>query len=226
MSPAPRTPRQLSKILVPTDFSPSSDAAVDYATFLAERFGASVDVLYVWNARAESVRGARAIFSGDSASGRAMAACVRDGARVGIKLRGRFEFGELSPTIGSVAESGAFDLIVMGLHENGRLAHFFGGDVAREVARIASCPVITVRADVAGPVPREAPFAPWTELAGGALAGNDLSTKEALYGTAAQRDRPSRGDAVAPPPLAHGGHASDELVSSGLSAVAYDGRSP
>ncbi len=167
MSPAPKTPRQLSKILVPTDFSPSSDAAVDYATFLAERFGASVDVLYVWNARAESVRGARAIFSGDSVSGRAMAACVRDGARAGVKLRGRFEFGELSPTIGSVAESGAFDLIVMGLHENGRLAHFFGGDVAREVARIATCPVITVRGDLAGPMPREAPFAPWTELAVG-----------------------------------------------------------
>ena len=38
----------LRKILVPNDFSPASEAAREYATFLAEPFGAAVDLLYVW----------------------------------------------------------------------------------------------------------------------------------------------------------------------------------
>src|SRR4051794_18538530 len=38
----------IKKILVPTDFSEQSDAALDYAGVLAKAFGASIDVVHVF----------------------------------------------------------------------------------------------------------------------------------------------------------------------------------
>jgi nucleotide-binding universal stress UspA family protein len=39
----------ISRLLVPVDFSACSRAALEYALFLGERFGASIDVLHVWD---------------------------------------------------------------------------------------------------------------------------------------------------------------------------------
>ncbi len=38
----------VTRVLVPIDFSPSSRAALEYATFLAGKLGAELDVLHVW----------------------------------------------------------------------------------------------------------------------------------------------------------------------------------
>ena len=38
---------RITRILVPTDFSPTADEALDYAFGLAERFGASLELLHV-----------------------------------------------------------------------------------------------------------------------------------------------------------------------------------
>ena len=38
---------RITRILVPTDFSATADAALDYAFGLAERFGASLQLLHV-----------------------------------------------------------------------------------------------------------------------------------------------------------------------------------
>jgi nucleotide-binding universal stress UspA family protein len=40
--------REIHRILVPVDFSDCSRAAVECASLLAERFGASIHVLHVW----------------------------------------------------------------------------------------------------------------------------------------------------------------------------------
>jgi len=43
------------------------------------------------------------------------------------------------------AKENAIDLIVMGTHGRGALAHLLMGSVAERVVRLASCPVLTVR---------------------------------------------------------------------------------
>ena len=47
--------------------------------------------------------------------------------------------------IADYAEESDVDLIVMGTHGRGLLAHVFMGSVAERVVRIAPCPVLTVR---------------------------------------------------------------------------------
>lgn len=54
----------IDRILVPVDFSPSSDAALDHALAIADECGAEVEVLYVWSPRdPEGKRPISAIFA-------------------------------------------------------------------------------------------------------------------------------------------------------------------
>jgi nucleotide-binding universal stress UspA family protein len=48
-------------------------------------------------------------------------------------------------TIVEYAQNHEIDLIVMGTHGRGALAHLFMGSVAERVVRLARCPVLTVR---------------------------------------------------------------------------------
>jgi nucleotide-binding universal stress UspA family protein len=134
--------QRVMKILVPTDFSPCSDGALDYAVFLARRFQAMVDLLYVWDLK-DHVEG-RAVLFANTSHGPAMerARTHVDGA---VHVRGRVEFGDLCSTIVRVAYDGAFDLIVLGIHGRTRIAHMLHGHVASNIARQATCPVISVR---------------------------------------------------------------------------------
>lgn len=137
---------RIAKILVPTDFSSSSDAALDYASFLGEHFGADIDVLHVWNLSAKQAEHGRRIhFFNDSPAGRSMQRALAAFSNTRLRLRGRVEFGKLSTTIIDVAATDDFDLIVMGLHEDVVGRHLFTEHLARKVARHATCPVITVR---------------------------------------------------------------------------------
>jgi nucleotide-binding universal stress UspA family protein len=125
------------KILVPVDFTPCSDAALDYALAVADECGAEVEVLHVWRPREAEDGGASAIFA-DTPEGVAMeqrltAAASDHPARV----CGRLEFGEEpSSVIVDIAERERFDLVVMGLDGD-------GGHVNAHVARTAKCKVVT-----------------------------------------------------------------------------------
>jgi universal stress protein A len=126
----------MHKILVPVDFTPSSDAALDYALAVADECGAEVEVLYVWRPR-ERDGGASAIFA-DTPEGVAMeqrlsAAESEHPARV----CGRLEFGEEpSSVIVDILERERFDLVVMGREGE-------GGHVNAHVAKTARCKVVT-----------------------------------------------------------------------------------
>src|SRR5207244_1223753 len=97
------------RILVPIDFSPSSDAALDHALTLAAASGAELEVLHVWSPREND------IFA-DTPRGIAMEERLRAAeAMDATRVCGRLEFGdEPSLVILRVLQGERFDLVVMG----------------------------------------------------------------------------------------------------------------
>ena len=141
------------RILVPTDFSAPSDAALEYARTVATRFGASLHLLHV----AEDPY--RALYSAE------VYVPEVEGLRDEIL---RYALGRLNHRLtpqdvsevhattdavigtpaSSIVEYAAghdIDLIVMGTHGRGGMSHLVMGSIAERVVRTAPCPVLTVR---------------------------------------------------------------------------------
>ena len=59
-------------------------------------------------------------------------------------------FGQPARAIVDYATQHGIDLIVMGTHGRGGMAHLFVGSVAERVVRTALCPVLTVREPLVG----------------------------------------------------------------------------
>jgi len=147
-----------NRILVPVDFSAHSDLALRYATTLADRFGATVEVLHVvedpfvsgaWSSGAnvpnvpellaDLVRAARAKLDDMKT------AAASKGLRFSTTVLTTVVTGEPADSISDYARTEKFDLIVMGTHGRRGLSHALIGSVAERVVRRAPCPVLTVR---------------------------------------------------------------------------------
>jgi universal stress protein A len=142
---------RIKRLLVPTDLSPVSLLAVDYAARLARSLKAEMRLLLV-----DETTVAMAAPAFDSGAGavaleearRAMhdelekkAAALR---KSGLEARAVFVAGPAAQGIAETAAKLRCDWIVMGTHGRTGLAHAFLGSVAERVVRHASCPVLTV----------------------------------------------------------------------------------
>ncbi len=142
-----------TRILVPTDFSPPAQAALAYARQIAERFGASLHLLHVVDDRlglgltTEVYADAfPALIEGLQKEGRdqleqAMPPADRPRSGCELVLLTGSPFSEIV----QYAQDATIDLIVMGTHGRGGMAHMLLGSVAEKVVRRAPCPVLTVR---------------------------------------------------------------------------------
>jgi universal stress protein A len=143
---------ELKRILVPTDFSKHSHNAMKYAAALAEKFQSEIYLLHVVQDLS--------LFLPDAISGtppylpptEQMLAAVRESldrlAREQLdKLTVQRLVREGAPfyEIIACARENDVDLIIMGTHGRGLLAHVLMGSVAEKVVRKAPCPVLTVR---------------------------------------------------------------------------------
>lgn len=143
-----------TRILVPTDFSSHSAAALDYARGLARRFGAKVHLLHV--VEDQLVTGPFGAEFGvphppgtltvllDEARA-ALEESLTDEDRLELHVTGEAVVGTVAKTIVRYAAENGFDLIVMGTHGRGGISHLVMGSVAEHVVRSAPCPVLTVR---------------------------------------------------------------------------------
>lgn len=144
-----------TRILVPTDFSEPSDAALDYARALAETFGASLHLLHVIEPSHETgafsneayiaveAPGAYEMLVKEAQSKFAHRVLPTDRARYGATTE--VMTGTSADTIVEFAADQRIDLIVMGTHGRTGIAHLLMGSVAEHVVRDAPCPVLTVR---------------------------------------------------------------------------------
>lgn len=141
-----------TKILVPTDFSPSATEALHSAADLAARYGASITLVHVFEhlvypfpeatGFSAIVNLADVIEDIDRLLEKSKQAALQAGAKTvtATQLQG------YPPTeIAGYAKSGGFDLIVMGTHGRRGLSHLMIGSVAERVVRLAPCAVLTVR---------------------------------------------------------------------------------
>jgi universal stress protein A len=142
----------IQNVMVATDFGEAADTALRYGRELAGRFGATLHVVHVVEASyvgfgvetyvpllpdvdrelEESARGRLNSLIDSAGNGScAFAAVLRSSV----------------PPVAIVdyARDHDIDLIVMGTHGRGALAHLVMGSVAERVVREAPCPVLTVK---------------------------------------------------------------------------------
>ena len=142
----------LTHVLVPTDFSETSDAALRYGKAFASAFGAALHVIHVieepygqpWAVEAYgfSLSALQEEWVKE-AEGR-MAKILTDDERTSLKAVTTTRLGHPVMEILRYAKEHAVDLIVMGTHGRGPLGHMVMGSVAERVVRKAPCPVLTV----------------------------------------------------------------------------------
>ena len=144
----------LKQILVATDFSESSDAALMYGRELASRFGATLHVLHV----AQDVY--LSTYGGENYTAVVpdLQQQIEEDARRRLHALLIDSDNSGPPTIPAIrttpspafaivdyAKEHEINMIVMGTHGRGALAHLVMGSVAERVVRLAPCPVLTVR---------------------------------------------------------------------------------
>jgi nucleotide-binding universal stress UspA family protein len=143
-------------LLCPIDCSDGSRAALDYALFISEHFGAKLHVLHCWHVSHHvrpdlsvwmEAHGQKPISEVVASEARQQTERFLSSLKPTQRSALEVEIVEGQPwrTIIDVATREAADLIVLGSHGHSGLAHLTLGSTAEKVVRHAKCPVLTVR---------------------------------------------------------------------------------
>lgn len=143
----------LKKILVATDFSEAADAALAYGRALARAFGSQLHVLHV--ADDAYVRLGGDAYAAvlpqlqdelEAEARRRLEALLIDNDPVPLNTKAVVVTSTATAmAIVDYAKHAAVELIIVGTHGRGAVAHMIVGSVAERVVRSAPCPVLTVR---------------------------------------------------------------------------------
>lgn len=141
----------IKKILMPTDFSPASRKALDYAPCFADNFGSEVTLLHVLEPATSTtfagLPAAPAFCETKMADAeenlRALASSLRTAGVA--RARWTMRTGVATHEIVEGAKELDVDLIVIATHGYTGWKHFAIGSTAERVARAAPCSVLVVR---------------------------------------------------------------------------------
>jgi len=143
----------LKNILVATDFSDASTAALAYGREMAQRFDATLHIVHVvddLSSRIATATEAPVDFGHlqtdlESSADQRLEGLLTDQDRAACHAKVvRLTSTMPARAIGNYAHDSEIDLIVMGTHGRAGVAHLLMGSVAERVVRSAPCPVLTV----------------------------------------------------------------------------------
>lgn len=145
-------PVRLTRILVPTDFSPGAHAALAWAQSLGAAYGAELILLHVVDLSIAALAGFPSTLAAVPAAGelldRVRSESNEEMRRLAATIpgaRGMIREGTPRSVILEAARETGAQLIVMGTHGRTGLTHVFFGSVAEHVVRHSHVPVLTVR---------------------------------------------------------------------------------
>ena len=142
----------IKKIIMPTDFSEPSLAAIKPALQLAQHFSAKIIVVHVVSpvpmipgmTTPPAVSGLQLLKDMQAASENAIEKLVKE-RMAGVKVGYFVLQGKPADEIVNVSGNESADLIIMSTHGESGLQRLVLGSVAGKVVRLADCPVLTVK---------------------------------------------------------------------------------
>ena len=142
----------LKRILTATDFSSASKVALQYAVAFSQAFQAEVILCHVLESP-DLLAGLPPVSEGyippnlaELHEQNARVQCEQILAEAGLShARLVLRHGRPAQEITKAAAEEQVDLIIVGTHGRGAIAHLLLGSVAEKVVRLAPCPVLTVR---------------------------------------------------------------------------------
>jgi nucleotide-binding universal stress UspA family protein len=143
----------IRRILVPTDFTETSERAIDWALGIAARFGAMITVMHAYELPIVGFPDGAIVATPEiasriaDASRGALDATVERLKSRGVTVESVLREGVAWEEVNAVADSIDADLIVIGTHGRRGLARALLGSVAENVIRTAHRPVVTIRGE-------------------------------------------------------------------------------
>jgi nucleotide-binding universal stress UspA family protein len=140
--------RRIRKIIVPLDFSSSSESTIDYASMIAERFAATLILVHVIESLPYSVTDTFQIVEHRRALktlASSLLGNLSDDLRArNLDVKTHLVWGNPAREILAKARREKADLIIMGTHGRTGLPHMVMGSVAEKTVRLSRIPVLTV----------------------------------------------------------------------------------
>jgi nucleotide-binding universal stress UspA family protein len=171
-------------VLFATDFSPTSDAALPYATAICRRFGSTLHTVHVLSdAGILMMAGSGAyvdlgtICHNTQNEARERLAQISDRVK-GMPCRNYVRHGRVWNNLAAIIEENNINLIVVGTHGRAGFSKLLLGSVAEDILRHAPCPVLTVGPKVSGRAKL-----PMLQSHGRDLAPPELELRQILFAT-------------------------------------------
>ena len=142
----------LDNVLVATDFSPVSKAAVLYATAIARRHNSKLFIAHVVTSRSES-----ALMEGWRAGQAEITAQLLANRLDGVEHELMVKSGQVEEVLSRLIREKQIDLVVVGTRGRTGVLKALLGSVAEDIFRRAPCPVLTIGPSISGQNPEVGP---------------------------------------------------------------------
>lgn len=169
-------------VLLATDFSSNSRAALPYATAICRHFGSTLHVAHVFSetslllmSEGVDLAGMGTLYQDAQADAtnhlQEVVAPLKD-----IPHRIHVRHGNVWENLAGIVEESEIDLIVVGTHGRTGLGKILLGSVAEDILRHAPCPVLTIGPNVCAPADL-----PVSDVTGCSIAPVEWKPRHILY---------------------------------------------